>query len=270
MPRATNGPTSLEPFDRCGGKRLVFCVTTGRSGTKLLARALNAYRGVTARHEPKPTFSSAFRAVLAAPAVAREFWERSKLPRIARERGSTYVETSHVFGLGFLPDLLALGARPGLILLRREPSEVARSLWCLGDIPGRSLKGIKYYLSPFDVSRDADGLDPRKVERWHDYQLCYWYALELDRRAALAREECHRLGLMAVDLAYPELLHPAGVMRCAQALGFSALSAPRRLWLARRLERRVNERRDRKRAWSLEPEFVAQLEREVEALERTR
>ena len=54
-------------------KRLIFTVTTGRSGTLYLARVLGLFRGTKSLHEPKPTFSSAFRTVQTAPSTAREF-----------------------------------------------------------------------------------------------------------------------------------------------------------------------------------------------------
>jgi len=53
-------------------KRLFFTVTTGRSGTLYLARVLDLFRGTRSLHEPKPTFSSAFRTVQTVPATARD------------------------------------------------------------------------------------------------------------------------------------------------------------------------------------------------------
>src|SRR6185436_2882073 len=124
--------------------------TTGRSGTEYLARVLGLFRGVRALHEPKPTFASAFRTVCAAPETAREFWLEHKLPRIARARAPVYAETSHLACKGFLESLVELDLQPTLIHLRREPHAVARSMLALGTVPGRTYKGVKYYLGPGD------------------------------------------------------------------------------------------------------------------------
>src|SRR5262249_3241543 len=134
-----------------GPRRLIFTITTGRSGTEYLARVLSLYARVEARHEPRPRFSSCYRAVLAVPAVAREFWEREKLPRILSGHRSIYAETSHFACKGFLESLIELGQRPTLVHLVRDRREVALSLWSLDSIPGRSLRGVRHYLSPEDA-----------------------------------------------------------------------------------------------------------------------
>ncbi len=259
---------SAQPFALAGDKRLIFTLTTGRSGTELLSRVLALFPGVTSRHEPKPTFSSAFRAVMAQPKVAREFWLKQKLPRIAREPGSVYSETSHVCGLGFLESLVDLGARPSVIVLRREPRDVAKSLWCLEDIPGRTLKGLKYYLSPEDVGRTFLEIEPRVIPELHDYQLCFWYALELDLRAKAYQQRFAPLGLTFRALAFEQLCTSAGVLALAQELGLPPLSMARKALLARRVSRPVNARPDRKRPFELADQELERLEAEVWRLAR--
>ncbi|OEU18432.1 hypothetical protein FRACYDRAFT_236711 [Fragilariopsis cylindrus CCMP1102] len=87
-----------------------------------------------------------------------------------------------------------------LIILRRHPSLIAYSLLQRNAIPGRSRWGKKYLLHPNDWNvlgnnnehNDNDGKNGNNDRRrlrwisilssWSDYQLCYWYALEIERR----------------------------------------------------------------------------------------
>lgn len=199
------------------GKRLIFTVTTGRSGTEHLARLLDAFPGVRARHEPRPTFSNVFRAVLHHPPAAREFWVRQRLPRIAAERNPIYVETSHLIGKGFLDALVDLGVRFELIHLWRDPRSVASSLCKLGTVPGRSLGGSKYYLDPSDPALLP--VTAARVSTWPDYALAYWYALEIDARAAAWRLRSQDLGQPFHRVELESLRSAQGTLELGRELG---------------------------------------------------
>jgi hypothetical protein len=246
-------------------KRLILAITTGRSGTEYLARALACFRSVESAHEPKPTFGSAFRTVCAAPETAREFWLAHKLPRIARVRAPVYAETSHLACKGFLESALELGLAMTWIRLARPHREVATSLWRLATIPGRTYGGVKYYLSPLDRGVRL-ALDPERVERLDDYQLCFWYSLEIEARAAeyekLARER--GVAWHAVELA--ALREPGGVEQLGAALGLGAPSPAGRVRLAALRGRRVNEKRELKREMALSEAELERLERELRDL----
>lgn len=224
--------------------RLCFTITTGRSGTEYLARVLDLFRGVHAEHEPKPTFSSAFRTVCSAPWTAREFWLEHKLPRIARTREPFYVETSHLACKGFLESAIELGLRPTLVHLVRDPRAVASSLFALNTIPGRTFKGIKYYLAPSD--RVFLPL-PGDLERVTDYQLCYWYCLEVEERARVYRDRFEPLGVEIVRVELAELATAEGVLALGMRLGLGAPSARGKLWLAHKAGRPTNKKVDKQR-----------------------
>jgi hypothetical protein len=244
-------------------RRLIFTVTTGRSGTEYLARVLALFAGVDARHEPKPRFSSVFRAVVAVPGAAREFWELHKLPAIDRGRRAVHAETSHFFCKGFAEALVDLGRVPELVHLRRDPRATARSLWALDSIPGRSLRGARHYLSPWDPNHLPV---PDAIARgWHDYQLCYWYCLENRARArALERTLAPRgVAFHAVDIE--ELQSEAGILALGARLGLVQLSAFGRLRLGALVARRVNEKRSEKRSDALPAERLDAWEAEVRA-----
>ena len=242
-------------------KRLLFTVSTGRCGTQHLAFCLSLFRCVSAHHEPRPKFSEAMRAVQAQPDAAGEFWLRRKLPRIARSRKPIYAETSHVASKGFLESLIELGYRPDVIHLHRDPRPVALSLWRLDTVPGRTLRGLKYYLGPDDPGvlplRWPQGNEP------HDYQLCFWYCLEIARRARALEDRCDAEGLRFHRVAVDELASLAGVLELGRTLQLGPPRALAAFDLRMRSRRHRNERRTKKLDRNLSPTALDELEQEV-------
>jgi len=166
-------------FEDIKKKQLVFTVATGRCGTAFLAEILRLVPGAASYHEPKPEYAEILRGAQEAPERARDFLVEKKLPAISQDDSSIYIETSHLFCKGFLEPLLDLGIVPAIIWMRRGHREVASSMFRGGTIPGRTEKGLCFYLSPEDPG-------VLLCENWkslNDYQLCYWYCLEIERRA---------------------------------------------------------------------------------------
>jgi len=177
------------------GKSLIFCITNGRSGTRTLASLFGCLPNVDAFHEAKPSFHLLMRWVQGNPALARDFWLYAKLPAIAVSPKPVYLDSSHLVAKGYLEPLLELGGRPKLIVLKRDARLIARSMLALGDIPGRSKRALKWYLSPADPV--FGGL--RAAERLTDYQLCYWHALETEERQRHYRHLAQALGLTVAE-----------------------------------------------------------------------
>ncbi|MEW6074359.1 MAG: hypothetical protein AB1726_17425 [Planctomycetota bacterium] len=245
-------------------QRLIFTVTTGRSGTRFLAGLLRGFPAVDARHEPPPRFSDAFRTVVQFPDLAAEFWCRHKLPAIARSKKPIYAETSHLAGKGFLESLLDLGFRPDLLHLHRPPRAVATSLWRLGTVPGRSYRGVRYYLAPTD--RVVLPLPPDRIAGLHDYQLCYWYCLEMAARAARYAGTFAGRGVRVHDLPLGELALPGGIERLGRRLDLGPYRRTRAAILHLFDRDRHNRRDDRKRDLHLPEERLVALEAEVRDL----
>lgn len=249
-------------LEKALARRLVFTFTTGRSGTDYLARVLGLFARVHAEHEPKPTFASAWRTVLARPETAREFWLEHKLPRIARSHTPIYAETSHLACKGFLESLIELGVRPTVIELVRAPREVALSLVALRTIPGRTFKGVKYYYAPDDPTVVlAPG---PAAAAWHDYQLSYWYCLETAARAKRFREQYEPLGVRVerVDLAsFGDL---EGIRALGERLDLGSFSTRGRIKLLGLAGRRTNRKLDAKRDVRFTADELDRLEAEVE------
>ncbi len=198
-------------------KALVFCVTAGRSGSDTLARLLARIPAVDARHEPRPDFVLAMRPARKRPELATVFLRKLKIPAIAASPKPVYAETSHLFGKGFLEPLLELGLRPGLIMLRRDPRQIALSYLRLETVPARTSKGRRYLLDPDD--RVFLGLD-----RWRnltDYQLLYWYALETEERQKAHAARAAAAGCRTVFMDVEELNAANALPRLAEALGIA-------------------------------------------------
>ena len=230
-------------------KRLIFTITTGRSGTEYLSHALACFRDVDSRHEPKPTFGSAFRTVRSAPATAREFWLAHKLPRIAASKQPIYAETSHLVCKGFLESAVELNLQMSLLHLVRAPREVATSLWRLATIPGRTYGGVKYYLSPWDAQL-ALPVDLASAERWDDYQLCFWYCLEIEARAREYAERFASRGVRVHRVELTAILASEGVEQLGRDLELGPLGTLGRLQLRTLPKRRINAKADRKREFT--------------------
>ena len=172
--------------EKLKSKRLIFTISTGRCGTGFLANILNTLPGVAGVHEPFPKFSDVMRYCQIEPNLALGFWTCSKFPAITYFNQPIYVETSHLFAKGFIEPLLTLGIRPDVIFLHRPARNVALSLYQLNTIPARTRLGLKFLLSPTD--RGVARL--HNWENLHDYQLCYWYCLEMERRSRVYENFC--------------------------------------------------------------------------------
>lgn len=196
-------------------KTLVVTVTAGRTGTTFLTHLLALCPDTTSLHEPEPSFVPVLRLAQRDPDLARRFLLEYKLPFVAAVPTRRYVETGHLFCKGFLEPLLALGVAPRAIALRRAPRRVAASLLSRRTVPGRGKLGLKYLLHPGDP-----GVLP--LPRWtrrSDYQLCFWYALEIERRQRAYRAAIEAAGGAWVDVTAEELGDGERFLGLAAALG---------------------------------------------------
>lgn len=162
-------------------KRIILTASSGRCGTLLLTKLLNLCHDVDAVHEPKPFIDDVWWRLRRHPELAYKYLIHSKIPTILEYPHSTYIETSHLLCKGFFEPLHALGVDFDLIILSRELRKVALSMYMLNDIPGRTKTGRRWYLDPTD--KDNFTKIPKKLSRQlTDYQMCYWYCLEMEAR----------------------------------------------------------------------------------------
>ena len=128
--------------------------------------------------------------------------------------------------------MLDLGLRPAVLLLRREPRAIARSLLTRRTVPGRGKLGFKYLIHPGDP-----GVLP--LPRWtaySDYQLCFWYALEMERRQRVYGELLAAHGCAVADATAEELHDPQRFTAVAEELGLLDARVDREVLLRRHAE----------------------------------
>ena len=240
-------------------KRLIFTITTGRSGTAYLSTILGLARNVCSVHEPAPEFANLMRDVQGNPDLARRFLVDKKLPAILQSPADIYIETSHLACKGFLLPLIELGVVPDIIIHTRPAREVSLSLLKMGTIPGRSSKSLRFYLTP----DDPGVLGVPDWQNLHDYQLCYWYCLEIERRASAYKDIFLGYGARVTLTSLASLKTFNGLLNCFSDLD---LTARRPRWLtALRFSRaarvKVNE--------SLETKKQITVPQDLEGLEQT-
>ncbi|PKU25164.1 hypothetical protein [Telmatospirillum siberiense] len=182
-------------------KKLIFTVTAGRTGTSYLTKLLEAVPTVSAHHEPKPNYVDVLRRVQSNPYMAYDFLFKQKIPAIRECPGEVYAETSHLICKGFIEPMIRMGLRPALIILRRPPREVAWSYILRDCVPAWSTLGIAYLLDP----RDPGVMPLLRWETASAYQLCFWYALEMERRQRHYAKLAEDLGLPVFDVTNREL-----------------------------------------------------------------
>lgn len=172
------------------------------------------------------------------PSVAERFWRDEKLPAIETLAAGrvAYIETSHLFNKGFVEPLLELGYVPDVIVLNRDARKVALSMLQRGSVPGRTERALRFYLSPTDPVR----VPLPNYERFTDYQLCYWYTLEVQAREEHYVRSLTAKGARVTYTSIDEAKTVSGFQRLLTGLGLprpTVVGWMRFLWRARK---RVN------------------------------
>ena len=253
----------LENMSSLAEKRFIFTVTTGRTGTGYLAHLLGIFRDTLTFHEPDPSYVSCMREAQADREVARSFLLETKLPVIARQAvRPIYIETSHLFCEGFLEPWLEIPELPvpDLILLERNLREIALSFLSLHDVPGRSEKGLRFLLAPWDPTC-LTGL-----EDWQslaDYQLLYWYCLEIEERKKRYRAMILERGGRCLRTSIEQIQSIGGILAARKGLALRPLTV--RGWLAyfKRRKSKINAKTASKADVVFDPQLLQDWEDEV-------
>ncbi|MDV6319140.1 hypothetical protein [Chromohalobacter sp. HP20-39] len=139
----------------------------------MLTEAFSIFADTCSVHEPEPNYATVLPRVKENPRYALDFLDK-KLKAIEDTTSSNYVETSNVFGKGFLIPLLRQGIFPNLIFLNRDFRETAKSLYKRGSTPMRTKRGAHFSADP----RVPGSLPIFSPDTLSDYQLCYWGVLD--------------------------------------------------------------------------------------------
>ncbi|MGC2062673.1 MAG: hypothetical protein WA610_06820 [Thermodesulfovibrionales bacterium] len=207
-----------ELIEKIRAKKCVFTITAGRTGTNYLQKLFALFPDTLSLHEGTPEFVNSLRRAQQDPDIAYSFSLRSKLPFIASTKEKRYVETSHLFCKGFAESFLKCGIVPDIIILRRPPRQIAVSNLGLSTVPARTVHGFMYLLSP----DDPNVLPLSQWQYLNDYQLCFWYSLEIERRQRYYGEMYRTLGATVIETTLSELLDFGNFVQIASQLGFPA------------------------------------------------
>ena len=148
-----------------------------------------------------------------------------------------------------------------LVILRRDPALVATSLYLLGTIPGRTPLGLQFLLS----SADPGVLPLANWQDLPDWALCYWYCLEIERRAQAYKQRVAGLGGRLLETSVGMLKTDKGLGDLLAFLNMDASTLSNPMLLDRRKEV-VNDKAEHKspdRSKMIDPALKAQLVREV-------
>lgn len=196
-------------------ERMIFCLTTGRSGTAYLTKWFGLLvSGILSEHEPQPDFASTNRAALTKPGAAATFWTERKLPHIDSLPCAIYAMMDHGFKY-YAAALLKVGRAADVIVLRRPAREVALSYWRRGHFPGRTEVGLRYFPKPDDP---LTVLPLEGWQQWTDYQLCYWYCQETAVRVEQLARRYLRAGAVVVETSLAEVTTIPGLERVMDRL----------------------------------------------------
>lgn len=204
-------------------KNIVMCLSPGRSGTELLSRLLSLAGDTRSVHEPEPTFRAVTEAVRTSPDETLQFVRGIKLPHILSVPETNYVETSHLFGKGPFDAFMETGVPFRLLILNRDPRKVARSHWRIKAVPSRSKKKQCYLLHP----GQGNVLKLPGWQKMTDYQLCYWYCLEMERRKERYAAQCRHADVPVTELYLEDILDFDGFDRACADLGLELQSDAR-------------------------------------------
>lgn len=221
-------------------KRLIFTLTTGRSGTMYLTEMLKLAEGVHACHEwdDKKRLTDFVRVANHARNAhdqGREWWLDVLFPHIAENvKEPIFAMTSNVFGRGMAACLIELiddeqAPVPDIIVLRRPTRDVALSFWWRKSIPARTPNGSIYHFHP-------EGnciLHLKDWQRFTDYQLVYWDTLEMEKRMQVLAQQFAARGAKVFETTTMELTGGNSFLKLAEYLD---LPVDEQEWRAKRGE----------------------------------
>lgn len=158
-------------------ERIIFSLNTGRCGTQYLYQIMDTVPDVCSLHEPPPSFHENWGKKYK---ERRKWLKEVKIPYILGLSPPIYFEASAQFSRGFVEPMLSLGYIPDVIVLRRNLTNVAMSLWRTNHIPGRLGDIANMYA--YSPDHPYAFLKYSNYKHWTDYMCCYWQVLEMKYR----------------------------------------------------------------------------------------
>lgn len=173
-------------------KNITLTISAARSGTRMLSKLFATIKNMTADHECEaPSFCSMRQENILNPDSGLEFVKNYFLPYIESCNGLYYSNTAQSCSKGFIEHFLTLGIKPNFVLIRRNPRDIAKSLWRLDWIPGKHPMHRVWYPGP----QEPNVLPVHDWKSLNSYQLCYWYVADCEKRAQYYEKILPQLGL---------------------------------------------------------------------------
>lgn len=246
-------------------KRFIFTVTTGRSGSSFLTEILGCLKDTCSVHEPRPRLDRVMRMTQGYPIVAEEFLSKKKIPAIGGmlKNKSIYAESSHLFCKGFVEAWLRSDEvpTPDLICLDRDLRKISCSLLQIGTTPGRTWQGLKYYLAP----NDPDNLTLiEEHDSLHDYQICYWYCLEIEARKKHYKTLIEEQGGKCIHTSIEQLKTPEGIEAVRENLNLPGFSFFGKQRYQRIINQVINPKSKEKNRLNITEKQIIAWEKEIE------
>jgi hypothetical protein len=129
----------------------------------------------------------------------------------------------------------------------------------LDTIPGRSERGLRWYLSPDDPSNMTQLIDWREMS---DYQLCYWYCLEIEHRMDVYADFVTHEGGTYASCTAEQVSTWHGLYGLIEALDLPLPTGKGFLRLIKNKHKRINSQSKYKKSLGLDIRFQKE-EREV-------
>ncbi len=163
-------------------RRIIFGLSSGRSGTAYLTSLLKGLPGLIALHEPEPKYQWQSLGLQQNPQLAHEFVTGPKKHWVDRLPDATYFEASHYLAKGFMEAWVKAGVIPDTVIMERDLRKTALSWYSLNvDFFQNPSYVLQHMLHPQDHRQLFLPLVDWKS--LNNYQLCYWYALESRKRS---------------------------------------------------------------------------------------
>jgi hypothetical protein len=211
----------MEPFD------VIFCVNSGRVGSKYLAELVDTTEEAHGLHEPDPVMGGPFVEMVTEAPEADSFRQRLVKCRAIEDwmrtsgTKSVYCETNHLFVVTFHDVAVATFPRIKVIFLRRSLPVVVKSFVELGYFsehdPGWPGSHISPNAATAAIPAIASDAELDHVDR------VIAHLLDIEARGARFRDAHPEI--LAVDVRLEDLTMLSGAERFFAALGLTATGA---------------------------------------------
>jgi len=182
-PRVLIAPAASELTRR----HLIFCISSGRAGSRYLAELLGTACGVRSFHEPDPSMSGEpLHLINTLPIEASRQARRVKACAITDTLRSmqpleVYAETNHMFIKTFYDVVLTEFSNVDVVILRRSLPHVVKSFIELGYFSPLNATGWEWMSSPNAATAALPALAPD--DRLDQYDAAIAYLLDIEARA---------------------------------------------------------------------------------------